>query len=418
MSKQVKKTNPNWNLKATSFAVLTDNPLRKLWEDQSVVPNPDKEVITLQIGDPTVFGNFPVANESIDAIKRAIDNDNFGYFPCTGMLSARQAVADYVKKNNEEFLTADDVILTSGCSMALEMCFRALANPGENILIPRPCWNYTTWILGNGIKVKFYNLDPTKDWEVNLKHMESQIDGKTKGLLINNIGNPCGNIFTKQHILDVLKIAERYQIPIISDDIYEHFNFVFPGVEYASISSLSKNVPILSCSGLSKRFLMPGIRMGWIVIHDKQNALKDVRQGLINASGRILGPNCTVQLALPEILRNTPQSYFDNAMEKISNHAVTAYNLFKDIPGLNPIMPKGAMYMMIGIDFKRFPQFSSCLEFTQAIIREQSVLTFPGAPCFDFPGFMRIVLTVPDDMIITACDRIKEFCIKYFVNLA
>ena len=92
--------------------------------------------------------------------------------------------------------------------------------------------------------------------------------------------------------------------------------------------------------------------------------------------------------------------------------------MFKDIPGLNPIMPKGAMYMMIGIDFKSFPQFSTCLEFTQAIIREQSILTFPGYPCFDFPGFMRIVLTVPDDMIINACGRIKEFCIKYFVNLA
>lgn len=146
--------------------------------------------------------------------------------------------------------------------------------------------------------------------------MESLIDDKTRAIVVNNPGNPCGNVFTAHHILEVLKIAERHKVPIISDEVYEFF--AFPGVQYHSFASLSKDVPILTCSALSKRFLMPGIRMGWIIICDRHGALEEVKKGLYNVTGRILGTNSSVQHALSDILRNTPQSFFDGTVEKIS----------------------------------------------------------------------------------------------------
>jgi tyrosine aminotransferase len=158
-------------------------------------------------------------------------------------------------------------------------------------LIPKPCWNYTTWICGSGIEVQFYNLDPSEDWNIDLNHLESLINDKTRAILINNPGNPCGNVFSKEHLIDVLKIAERHKLPIISDEVYEHF--VFPGVKYHSVASLSKNVPVLTCSGLTKRFLMPGIRMGWILINCRHNLLDEVRLGLGNIAGRNFWPSST-----------------------------------------------------------------------------------------------------------------------------
>lgn len=146
--------------------------------------------------------------------------------------------------------------------------------------------------------------------------MESLIDDKTRAILVNNPGNPCGNVFSKEHLLEILELAERHKLPIISDEVYEFFTF--SDVEYHSLSSLSVNVPILTCGSLSKRFLMPGIRMGWIVINDRHNALEEAKQGLRNVTGRIFGPNSTVQHALPEILRNTPQTFFDNTIEKLA----------------------------------------------------------------------------------------------------
>lgn len=145
--------------------------------------------------------------------------------------------------------------------------------------------------------------------------MESLIDAKTRAILINHPGNPCGNVFSKEHILDILAVAERHKLPIIADEVYEFM--VFPGVEYHAFASLSKNVPVLTCSALSKRFLVPGIRMGWMVISDRHGALKEVKKGLHNVTGRILGPNSTVQLALPEILQKTPQKFFDDTIDKL-----------------------------------------------------------------------------------------------------
>lgn len=401
-----------WNLPMSQFAIATVNPHRMLAENSKVLPNPSKKVITLQMGDPTLFGNFRRPQEAVNAIVRSVEKDKFSYYHTTGLKESRQAVADYANKSGVN-ISCDDVILTSGGSSSLEMCFVTLANPGDNILVPRPCFNYKTFMCGPGIEPRSYNLNPSKDWEIDLKHLESQIDQNTRAILINNVGNPCGNVFSMPHILEILKVAERYQLPIISDDIYE--NFVFPGVDYFSVAALSENVPILSCSGLTKRFIMPGVRMGWIIIHNRNEALNEIKQGLIRISGRNFGPNCTIQQALPDILKNTPQEFFDDTRSRIQHHALLAYNGLKDTPGLTPIMPKGAFYMMIGINLKNFPKFSSCLEFTENLTVEQSVLAFPG-PCFDFPGYFRFVLTVPEDMIIDACKRIREFCDEHYTD--
>lgn len=145
--------------------------------------------------------------------------------------------------------------------------------------------------------------------------MESLINDKTRAILINNPGNPCGNVFSREHILDILKIAEQHKLPIISDEVYEFFTF--PGVKFYPAASLSKNVPILTCSGLTKRFLMPGIRMGWLIIHDRREAFNQIRLGLANIAGRNFWPSSTVQLALPDIIKNTPQEFFDDNCRRV-----------------------------------------------------------------------------------------------------
>ena len=94
---------------------------------------------------------------------------------------------------------------------------------------------------------------PENDWQVDLDHMESVIDENTVAILVNNPSNPCGSVFDEAHLTEILKIAEEYCLPIIADEIYEHF--VFSGSEkpYTPIAKLSKNVPVLSCGGLTKR---------------------------------------------------------------------------------------------------------------------------------------------------------------------
>lgn len=153
-----------------------------------------------------------------------------------------------------------------------------------------------------------------------LYNLENLIDENTAAIVVTNPSNPCGSVFSKSHIKNILNIAEKYYVPVIADEIYEHF--VFSGTDYHSFSSLSKNVPVLSCGGLTKRFVVPGWRLGWIVIHDRNDVLKGIRRGLSNLSQRLLGANTVVQTAIPDILKNTPQKFFDSLVEIIEVSAL------------------------------------------------------------------------------------------------
>ena len=406
-----------WNVEASEIARNTHNPIRSIVESLVVEPNPAKSVIALSIGDPTTFGNLKPPKEAIDAVQESLISQSYnGYAPSTGYQMAKEAVAEY---SSSEFVDVDpkDVILCSGCSCALDLCITALARRDQNILIPRPGFSiYRTLAEGLGITVKSYELRPEFGWEIDLNDLESQIDESTAAIIINNPSNPCGSVFSRNHTLDILDVAARYYVPIIADEIYEHM--VFPGRTFHSLASLSNEVPILSCSGLTKRFLVPGWRMGWIIIHDRQNVLnKEIRKALHCLSQRIIGSNTLIQGALPAILKNTPQNFYDNVMHTLYNHSKVAYNCIIKVPGLKPIMPDGAMYMMVHIDLSCFPEFNSDLEFVQRLLMEESVFCLPGQ-CFDYPSYMRLVITVPMDMLEEACQRIQEFCERHHYKTA
>lgn len=266
--------------------------------------------VFLRAGDPTIFGNLRAADETSQAVWDAIASGKHnGYTHSAGMPCAREAVAQYVSPHQGE-VTSNDVILTSGCSSALDLCISALAEQGQNILIPRPGFSiYRTLAQAHGIEIRSYNLLPQKRWEIDLEQLEQSIDENTAAIVLTNPSNPCGNVFSAAHLTAAIELCEKYRIPIIADEIYEHF--VFPGVECRAISALSTNVPVLSCGGLTKRFLVPGWRMGWIVIHDRNNVFDDIRKALFKLTTRTIGSNTLIQAALPDILTKTPQSFFD-----------------------------------------------------------------------------------------------------------
>ncbi|XP_076385395.1 tyrosine aminotransferase isoform X2 [Megachile rotundata] len=353
-----------WDVQASEIARCTHNPIRSIVETLVVEPNPAKSMISLSIGDPTTFGNLKPPKEVFNAVQESLRSQMYnGYAPSTGYQIAREAVAEY---SSSEFVKVD--------------------------------------------------AKPDLGWEIDLNDLESQIDESTAAIIINNPSNPCGSVFSRDHTLDILDVAARYYVPIIADEIYEHM--VFPGRTFHSLASLSRDVPILSCSGLTKRFLVPGWRMGWIIIHDRQNVLdKEIRKALHCLSQRIIGSNTLIQGALPAILKNTPQKFYDDIMRTLYNHSKLAYNCITKIPGLKPIMPDGAMYMMVYIDLPCFPEFNSDLEFVQRLLMEESVFCLPGQ-CFDYPSYMRLVITIPADMIEEACQRIQEFCKRHHYKTA
>ncbi|MBN3285870.1 ATTY aminotransferase, partial [Polyodon spathula] len=381
---KMKSRKPKWNIKASEMSRKTFNPIRAIVDSMNVEPNPRKNMIALSIGDPTIFGNLPTDDNVLQAMKEAIDSKKFnGYAPAIGYQKSREAVSNFYSCP-EAPLDAKDVILTSGCSQAIELAIAVLCNPGQNILVPRPGFSlYKTLAVSMGIDVKLYNLLPEKSWEIDLKHLESLIDDKTGCVIVNNPSNPCGSVFSKSHLQKIITVASRNCIPILADEIYAEM--VFSGCKYTSVASLSADVPILSCGGLAKRWLVPGWRMGWILIHDRKNVFgNEIKEGLVRLSQRILGPCTIVQGALETIINKTPQEFYDNTISFLKSNSDICYSALSTVAGLRPIKPSGAMYLMVGINMEHFPEFESDVDFTEKLIAEQSVFCLPATVGFQF----------------------------------
>lgn len=397
--------------KTSIVSKRTLNPIRAIVDNLKVKPNPDKEFISLALGDPTTFGNFNIDKSCVDAVQsQLLSYKANGYPPSIGTESARKAVA--AKYTNAAApLTAIDVVIASGCSDALNLCIGAIADEGDNILIPCPGFSlYETLGSSKGIECRYYNLLPNKSWECDLAHMESLIDSKTTAIVINNPSNPCGSVYKKQHLLDILAVAERHCVPIIADEIYA--DMAFEGHEFIPISTLTKTVPILTVGGLAKQYLVPGWRVGWVLIHDRNNLFSEIRKGINSLSQIILGANSLIMAAIPDIL-NAPRSFYDETMKQLEGNARISEKLLQGIPGLTPVFPQGAMYMMIEINTDEFKDFKDDLDFVEKLASEESVLCLPGK-CFKCPGtFVRFVFTPPEDKLAIAYQRVREFAARH-----
>ncbi|XP_044283986.1 tyrosine aminotransferase isoform X2 [Varanus komodoensis] len=357
---KAKGRKPHWAVRASDMSKRTFNPIRAIVDSMKVEPNPQKPLISLSIGDPTVFGNLPTDSEVTEAVKEALNSGRYdGYAPSVGYLSCREVVAGYY----------------SSPEAPLE-------------------------------------AQPEKSWEIDLKQMESLVDDKTACLIVNNPSNPCGSVFSRSHLQKILAVASRQCIPILADEIYA--DMVFEGCKYESLAKLSTNVPILSCGGLAKRWLVPGWRMGWILIHDRRDIFgKEIRDGLLRLSQRILGPCTVVQGALGRILHQTSSEFYHNTLSFLKSNAALCYTALSAVCGLRPVKPSGAMYLMVGIEMEHFPEFENDVEFTERLIAEQSVFCLP-ATCFEYPNFFRVVITVPEEMMVEACQRIQRFCQRHY----
>lgn len=243
-----------WNVQVSSFAMNSINPIRQTVESLRVQPNASKSFIPLSIGDPNFFGNLLPHPIVTSELKRVMDeNKSWGYYASSGMECAREAIARYVSVPSAP-VTANDIYITSGGSHALDLCISLLARSTGNILIPRPGFPlYQTLAQAHGVQCKFYDLNPHDGWKIDLKCLTEAIDENTLAIVYNNPSNPCGAVYSVQHMRQLLSIAQDHCVPIIADEIYESMVFDSINTPFVPIASLTTQVPVLSCRGLTKR---------------------------------------------------------------------------------------------------------------------------------------------------------------------
>jgi tyrosine aminotransferase len=400
------------SVKVAASAMRITNPIRDI-VDRLVPPkNHPSQFLSLSIGDPTVFGNLKPPQEVTEALIANIGTHKYdGYAHAAGYKTVRESVAAKMGRG----VTEEDVIMASGGSGALEMIVNVLADHGDNMLIPSPGFSlYQTLLNHRGADAKYYKLCPEKGWEVDLAQMESLIDSRTVAIILNNPSNPCGSVYSKEHLQDILMLAEKYHLPIIADEIYG--DLTWGETPFYPLASLSKNVPVLSVGGLAKLYIVPGWRLGWIVIHDRgQELLKNVRIALNKQTQLILGPSTLIQSIVHTALHVTPPSYHQQLRATLQEHANLVCDRLQHVPGLSVVKPSGAMYMMLGIKPQNFNNLQDDVEFAKLLLTEENLSILPGT-IFTCPNFLRIVICAPVDKLNDACDRIEAFCKRHAKN--
>jgi tyrosine aminotransferase len=175
--------------------------------------------------------------------------------------------------------------------------------------------------------------------------------------------------------------------------------------------------------GIAKEFVVPGWRVGWLVMHDKGTGrFTDLAGGIRNLTQLILGANSLVQYTLPRILCPTPGSadasslkaFNDRYMGILRANAQLVQEYFKGTPAITPVVPQGAMYAMIGINMECFnpDDIADDAVFASKLLQEENLFVLPGK-CFNSDNYVRLVMCCPAEMLQDACDRIKAFCTRH-----
>jgi len=259
---------------------------------------------------------------------------------------------------------------------------------------------------------KYYNLKSDDGWKVDLEHMKSLITEKTRAMIVNNPSNPCGSVYSAEHLKEIIQIAEDYKIPIIADEIYA--GMIFDETQkFINMAELTDTVPILSVGGIAKQFLVPGWRVGWICIYDKMGYLEKVRDGIQRVTTIILGASTLVQAALPEIFERVDQVYYKQLNRSLKESSDYTVDRISQIKGLNAIRPEGAMYCMIGIQVDMFDDsINDDVEFSSLLLKEESLIVLPGQ-CFRMKNYFRVVTCPSKEALVEAYDRLEQFCARH-----
>ncbi|EES15510.2 hypothetical protein SORBI_3008G005300 [Sorghum bicolor] len=227
-----------------------------------------RPVLTLGSGDPTASPCFRPPPEAEDAIVEALRSGKHnGYSPTVGVLSARRAIAEYLSRDLSYQLSPDNIYLTAGCCQAIEVIISVLAQPGSNVLLPKPGFPlYESRTMFSNLEARHFNLIPERGWEADLESLEALADENTVAMVIINPSNPCGSVYSYDHLAKVDKLIENY-INITNDPA----TFIQVKLDLSLLHGIQDDLDF--CCRLAKEdsvIVLPGSALGmkdWIRIN-------------------------------------------------------------------------------------------------------------------------------------------------------
>ncbi len=364
-----------------------------------------KEMLYLNIGDPNQY-DFTTPQPMIDAAIKAMNENQCGYSPSSGVKPALESIERYAASKGIRNIR--DIFITTGGSEAIELVLTSLVNRGDNVLLPSPGYPLYTAVMAKlEAEENPYFLDEENGWQPHLEDIKEKINDRTKAIVIINPNNPTGSNCSRETLQGLIEIAKERNIIILADEIYDRL--LFDGNEHVSIASLDPDAPMVTFNGLAKNYISPGWRIGWGIVSGPEDVLRPFVEAVNKLLRARLCANHPLQYAIPAAL-DGDQSHLPGVMEKLHRRRDLTYQRMNEIPGISCVKPGGAFYAYPKLEIEGNDE-----EWTKALIRETGVVIVPGMGFGQVPGtsHFRIVFLPPEDVLAKAYDQIGEFMVKW-----
>lgn len=344
-----------------------------------------KNIIDLTVGEP----DFHPPREISQKLGEFLENNKIGYSANKGLISLRNKVAGSIKEESGVDYSYDEIMITHGAKQAVSNAIRALVSPGDEVLIPVPYYpSYPQMITLAGARPVFFNTIIDGKTTIDATKLESLITAKTHCLILNYPSNPAGQIYSEKQLHIFADIAKKYDLSVISDEIYSRIRYDQKAhISFSSLSADARQRTVL-VNGFSKCLAMTGWRVGYSAAPLHITQTMDVIQN------QTTGNVSVVSQKAAEIAIEEQKELTKTMLDEWRHRRDTVCSIFNDIH-IEYFLPEGAIYI-----FFKFPYSAD------EVLEKASVACVPGEG-FGMPGYLRMSLTAAVVDLIRATARLS-----------
>ena len=366
---------------------LPQSGIRKLQDAARDIP----DAIRLETGEP----NFITPEYICEGAYQAMKDGFTKYTAVPGINTLRDVLAEDISGRLGINVNAQQIVVTGGGTMALQLSLACLCNPGDEVLVPDPSWPvYTMQVLSNHLKAVPYVMPASNGFQPRREDVEPLITQNTKVIMVNTPANPTGAVFSRETVTMLLDLARKYDLYVISDEMYDFLTYDVPHV---SMKAMDTDGRVLMISGASKKYAMTGWRIGWVVAEEQITAL--INQLMVATIGNA---TAVAQKAVETAITG-PQDFVEYSKNEYRARRDAAIAIFEE-EGVSCYPPDGAFYIMVDISHCRMDSE----EFVLKLLADEHVSVAPGGT-FGESSKQMIRISYGTDMK-DLCEGVRRLC--------
>ena len=360
------------------------------------------DVINMSVGEPDFFTPKHIK----EAAKQAVDGNFSFYSPVPGYPALRNAIVAKLKNENGLEYKPEQIVCSNGAKQSVCNVLLSIIGPGDEVIVPAPYWvSYVEMVkLAEGTNV-IVSAGIDQDFKITPAQLEAAITPKTKAIILCSPSNPTGSVYSREEMKGLADVLAKYpNVIVLSDEIYEHINYVGKHTSIAEFENIRDRVVIIN--GVSKAYAMTGWRIGWIA------APQWIASACNKLQGQYTSGPCSVSQKAAEAAYTGTQQPVEDMRIAFQRRRDLIVRLAREISGLNTAKPEGAFYIFPECDSffgKSFEgrKIENSGDLAMYLLEEGHVAAVGGA-AFGAPNCLRFSYATSDENIVEAMRRVKE----------